>query len=184
MCECNVIYVIWIYNLLVSCAGILKCLVPCIRHTPGRSRSPSPERIIKENETQENRKEVRKMWMWKFFMCSLPLRESKCSCSCVSQRVASMYGNIVIGPFSSVVVCNQCDQIVTKVICLMFYVEWFLHGVVADRLLYPFTDIIQMGSSLYWVPDAIWSSAGVSQLLGNVTWRGEILERNVGKYHV
>jgi len=31
-----------------------------------------------------------------------------------------MYRNIVTGPSTSFVVCNQCDQIVTKVICLMF----------------------------------------------------------------
>ena len=44
----------------------------------------------------------------------------KCLCSCVSHGVANMYRNIVTGPSTSFVVCNQCDQIVTKVICLMF----------------------------------------------------------------
>jgi hypothetical protein len=78
--------------------------------------------------------------MWKFFMCSMPLREEKFSCTCVSHGAANMYEHIMTGPSASFVVCSLCDQIVTKVICLVFYVEWFLHGVVVNRLLYPFSD--------------------------------------------
>lgn len=53
------ICVIWINNIFVSCAGILKYLVPCIRH---RSRSLSAEssRSRQENITLENCKEVSK----------------------------------------------------------------------------------------------------------------------------
>jgi len=55
-----------------------------------------------------------------------------------------MYEHIVIGPSALFIVCNWCDQIVTKVICLVFHVEWFLHGVVVNRLLYPFPDNTRM----------------------------------------
>jgi hypothetical protein len=55
-------------------------------------------------------------------MCSMPLREEKCSCSCVGHTLANMYEHIVTGPSISFVVCNQCDQIVTKDICLVFHV--------------------------------------------------------------
>jgi len=43
--------------------------------------------------------------MWKFFMCSMPLREEKCSCTCVSHGVANMYEHM-IGPFISFAVCS------------------------------------------------------------------------------
>jgi hypothetical protein len=54
-----IIYVIRTNNLFVSCAGILKCLLPCIRQ---RSRSLSAESssTIKGNKTLENCKEVSK----------------------------------------------------------------------------------------------------------------------------
>jgi len=51
-----------------------------------------------------------------------------------------MYECIVIGPRTSFVVCNWCCQIVIRVICPVFYVEWFLHGVVINKSLYPLSD--------------------------------------------